>query len=130
MLEIYHIYECFIHLNMVGKLRTSFSFVSDWSEEKNDDKLSICFSASLNDEELGHIQHFYRQTNAGCDSLCHRYNDKKDKAMKRHKLGSFLPIDNWTPSSGYPLSKKEILICLEPSRQMHIMNIFNYEVSK
>ena len=39
-------------------------------------------------------------------------------------------MDKRTPSSGYPLSGKEILMCLEPSRQMHIMNIVNYEVSK
>ena len=39
-------------------------------------------------------------------------------------------MNKWTPSSGYPLSGNEMLMCLEPSRQMHIMNIVNYEVSK
>ena len=50
--------------------------------------------------------------------------------MKRHKLRCFPPIDKWTPSSGYPLSEKEILMCLEPSRQIRIMNTVNYEFSK
>ena len=39
------------------------------------------------------------------------------------------PKDKWTPLNGYPLSEKEMLMSLEPSKQMHITNIVNYEVS-
>ena len=39
-------------------------------------------------------------------------------------------MNKWTPSSWYPLSGKEILMCLEPSRLMDIINIVNSEVSK
>ena len=39
------------------------------------------------------------------------------------------PKDKWTPLGGYPLSEKEMLMSLEPSKQMHITNIVNYEVS-
>ena len=42
----------------------------------------------------------------------------------------FPHMNKWTPSSGYLLSGNEMLMCLEPSRQMHIINIVNYEASK
>ena len=39
-------------------------------------------------------------------------------------------MDKRTLSSRYPLSGKEILMCLEPSRLMDIMNIVNSKVLK
>ena len=109
---------------------TSFSSLFDWSEEENYNKLGKSFSPSLNDEQVGYSQHFYRQANADDDSLCRRYSEERYKAVKRHKLRCFPPINKWTPLSGHPLSEKEKLMCLEPSRQIHIMNIVSYEVLK
>ena len=108
VIETYHIYEWFIHLNMAGKLPNSFSSIFYWSEEEDDDKLRRSCSASLNDEQVGHIQHFYRLTNADYDSLCHRYSEERYKPMKRYKLRCFPPMDKWTPSSGYPLSDVDV----------------------
>ena len=99
VIETYRIYEWFICLNMAGKLPNSFSSIFDWSEKEDDDKLGRSCTASLNDEQVVHIQHFYRQTNADYDSLCHRYSEERSKAMKRHKLRCFPPMDKWTPSS-------------------------------
>ena len=39
------------------------------------------------------------------------------------------PKNKWTPLGGYSLFEKEMLISLEPSKQMYITNIVNYEVS-
>ena len=128
VMQTYRIFEWSLHLQMSGKLPTSFSLtnlfagsneIGDDEETGNPDNLDLC--------QLEHIRQYYRLVIPEYKNLCSRCNKEREAARKRHELKHFPPLCEWIPSTGPPLSQTEQLLCCGPAKEICAFNTYYHK---
>ena len=116
---------------MSGKLPESFCTIFDrFDSEETPNENVTRHIGSLDDQQIVHINSYYRETNQEYNNLCNRYNEDKDRAKKIHQIKCFIPMPEWIPSSGPPLSQSEKMMRDGPTRAIETFNTYHHRVSK